>query len=290
LRQIYYQFVARDWFPERWADPATGSKNNQRSYQKLGNLLADARLGGLMDWEAMIDRTREKGGNVHWDSPQELIETYAQHYKIDKWIGQDYRPEVWVEKDALEGVVETVCRRLDIPFFSCRGFTSLTSIWDNAQVLKRFAMDGTKPIIFHLGDHDPSGIDMTRDVEERVRLFMDDYGDDLIFERVALNMDQIRRYNPPENPAKKTDSRYKAYAKEYGNKSWELDALDPNVIARIIETKTAKFRDKKAFDERAAQENTERALLLAAAENWSTIAERLEDEIEPPDDDEDDDE
>jgi hypothetical protein len=286
LRQVYYQFVARDLFPERWIDPKTGSKNNQRSYSKLGELLGDARLAGVMDWEAMVDRTREKSGNSHWESPDAIIRAVAQQYQIDKWRGQDYRPEIWVEKDALEGVVATVCRRLDVSYFSCRGYTSLTSIWENAQALKGFAQAGQKSVILHLGDHDPSGIDMSRDIEERVRLFMDGFGDGdgLVFERIALNMDQVRRYNPPENPAKSTDSRYESYIEEHGEHSWELDALDPNVIAALIEKRVKHYRDDATFAARQKIEKTEKALLGAASANWTQVADLVEPMIETEDD------
>jgi hypothetical protein len=281
LRQVYYQFVANNWFPERWADPATGSTNNEKSYKKLGDVLADARLTGRMDWTHIIDRTRERGGNQHWDSPDQIIRAVAQSYQIDKWGGQKYRPEVWVEKDAMEGVVARVARRLDIPYFSCRGYTSLTSIWDGAQHLKGLADQGYIPVVLHLGDHDPSGIDMSRDIEDRVRKFMsapgEDRSDDLIFHRIALNMDQVRRYNPPENPAKVTDSRAAKYIEQYGESSWELDALRPEVIDRLIADKVAEYRDDEVYKERQSQEATETALLAKTSKQWDEVVGFLED-------------
>ena len=84
-------------------------------------------------------------------------------------------------------------------------------------------------MIIHLGDHDPSGIDMTRDIQERLQMF----GADVYVKRVALTMNQIGTYNPPPNPAKITDSRASKYIDEYGNESWELDALEPQVITDL---------------------------------------------------------
>jgi hypothetical protein len=272
LRQVYYQFVARDWFPEDWKDPKTGSKNNQKSYDKLGIILGDARMGGLMDWNSLVDRTREMGGNTHWSSPASIVDAVASQYKVDKWQEQDYRPEVWVEKDALEGVIATVCKRLDIPYFSCRGYTSLSTIWENAQRLKSIAAQGFTPVILHLGDLDPSGVDMSRDIEERVSLFMGSYGGRLEFKRLALNEDQVQQYNPPESPAKLSDSRAQAFVAQYGDSSWELDALDPDVIANLISAAVDGYRDEELYEKYRGIEAEERGLLRVCSDKWDSVA------------------
>jgi hypothetical protein len=276
LRQVYYQFVARAWIPEEWADKETGSINNQGAYKKLGDVINDARLSGLLDWTAIVDRTREKGGVTHWTSPAAIIEAVADQYRIDKWEGQEYRPEVWVEKDALEGVVSVACRRLDVPYFSCRGYTSQTAMWENAQYLKGLAESGITPVVIHLGDHDPSGIDMSRDIEDRVRMFMDGNGETLIFTRIALNMDQVKQYNPPENPVKSTDSRHNGYRDKFGDDCWELDALDPQVIDDLITEEVSKYRDDEGFDANHAIEQEHRKLLKATSANWDEVARSMD--------------
>lgn len=103
LRQVYYQMVARDIIP-----------NNQRSYKNLGSLINDARLAGLIDWNAIEDRTRNLRGNSHWDDPGEIVSSAAYSYHLDHWEGQQNYVEVWVEKDALIGVVGQICERLDV--------------------------------------------------------------------------------------------------------------------------------------------------------------------------------
>jgi hypothetical protein len=161
LRQVYYQMVARDVIP-----------NTMQSYKRLGGIIDDARLAGLIDWTAIVDRTRNLRSLSHWEDPAEIISSAASSYRIDKWANQSYRPEVWVEKDALVGVIGQVCERWDVPYFSCRGYTSSSEMWAASQRLKRHARKGQTPIIFHLGDHDPSGKDMTRDITSRLELFM----------------------------------------------------------------------------------------------------------------------
>lgn len=219
LRQLYYQFVARDLL-----------SNTQKSYDRLGSIVNDARLAGHIDWDAIEDRTRFLRSLPHWGSPTEIVGSCVQQYRRDKWEDQDCRPEVWIEKDALVGVIERVCNDLDVPFFSCRGYVSQSTMWRAAQRLSEHASDGSSPYIIHLGDHDPSGIDMSRDIAERMQLF----GVSIDFKRIALNMDQIDEYDPPPNPAKLSDSRAKGYIAQYGASSWELDALDPSTLARLI--------------------------------------------------------
>lgn len=275
LRQLYYQFVAKDLFPASWADPVTGSPNNERSYKKLGDIIADARLAGKIDWEAIEDRTREVAGVPHWSQPSDIVEACAQQFRLDKWTSQKHRVEVWVEKDALEGVVGKAARELDIQYFSCRGYASMTSIWDAGQRLKAYAENEQIPVILHLGDHDPSGIDMSRDIEERVRMFMEPYGDSMEFKRIALNLPQIKQYAPPPNPAKTTDSRFKKYREEYGDESWELDALDPQVIHDLVLETVQAYRDDDAFGVRQSEEERNRGQLQEVANQWERITEML---------------
>lgn len=116
---------------------------------------------------------------------------------------------------------------------------------------------GKKVHVLHLGDHDPSGLDMTRDNEDRLRMFIGHHTDDSLFDihRLALNMDQVRTHNPPPNPAKSTDSRFQGYAAEFGTKSWELDALEPKVIASLIQSHVDEFIDREQWDADAEKES-----------------------------------
>lgn len=252
LRQLYYQFVSRDLIP-----------NSQKEYKKLGEVISSARLAGLVSWEAIVDRTRNLQKNAHWNSPSEIVRACVNQYRIDKWAEQSTRVEVWIEKDALIGVIESICGDLDVSYFSCRGYTSQSEMWSAAQRLIGYRDQGQDVVIIHLGDHDPSGKDMTRDIQDRLNLFMRDDGPTV--ERIALNMDQVRKYNPPPNPAKITDSRAHGYIREFGSKSWELDALDPNVLRDLIESTVLEHRDVDAWEAAAAREDKERKQLEKAA-------------------------
>lgn len=257
LRQLYYQMVARGYI-----------ENSERSYKNFGNVIGDARLAGLIDWNHIVDRTRNLRGNGHFDDPGHIMAAAAASFQIDKWARQPCRVEVWVEKEALEGVIDRACRPLDVPYFACKGYTSQSEMWAAARRLIRWRDRGQTPIILHLGDHDPSGIDMTRDVVDRLKLF----AGDMEVDRLALNWEQVEQYNPPPNPAKLTDTRAKTYIASFGQSSWELDALEPTVIAALIEDAVAQFRDPDLWAEAVAQEEEGLDLLRRAADRWQDVA------------------
>jgi len=234
LRQLYYQFVARDLIP-----------NTERSYKNLGSIINDGRLAGYIDWSAIEDRTRNVSAAPHWDSPADVIQAARDSYQIDMWADQPRRVEVWIEKNALTGVIHDTCRELHVPYFACIGYVSQSEQW------RAFQRSLNHPVtILHLGDHDPSGIDMTRDNDDRLNMV---FGGDVEMIRIALNMDQIEQYNPPPNPAKVKDSRFEQYLQDYGPDSWELDALEPSVINDLIRTHVDEIRDDDLFEDAQAR-------------------------------------
>ena len=260
LRQAYYQLVARGYIP-----------NNEQSYKNIGSLINDGRLAGLIDWDAITDRTRNLRGNSHWDSPADVICSARYSFLMDKWKNQPNYVEVWVEKDALVDIVGKTCRPLDVPFFSCRGYTSQSEMWTAAQrFIHRSYRDGR--YIIHLGDHDPSGIDMTRDIQERLNMF----GADVEVKRIALTMNQVKKYNPPPNPAKMTDSRFWQYIDNYGHESWELDALEPKVIKDLITDEVNALLDEDLYDEVVREEEKGKRELEMIEDNYEDCVDYLE--------------
>lgn len=269
LRQLYYQFVSRGLIP-----------NKDTAYKRLGSIVNQARLAGLLDWDYITDRTRELVDLPHWDDPADVIRSAARGYHEALWAGQDRRVEVWIEKDALVGVIEAPCQTWDVPFFSCRGYTSQSEVWVAARRLEGYLDDGaSEVVILHLGDHDPSGLDMTRDIEDRLRLFLggDGYDEDALrIERLALNRDQVDRYSPPPNPTKLTDSRAGPYLARHGRSSWELDALEPTVIGALITAAIQEEVDEELYGEKLAAQEEARKVLTLASSRWRDVAAFLE--------------
>jgi len=258
LRQLYYQFVARDKLA-----------NRQKEYKRLGGIINDARLGGLIDWDAIEDRTRHLRSPSAWDNPASIVEACASQFKMDLWRTQPVRFEVWIEKDALVGVIEPVCEELRLPFFACRGYSSQSEQYTAGKRLARYRRNGQRVVVLHLGDHDPSGLDMTRDNEDRLSMFA---GGPIKVERLALNMPQVEEYGPPPNPAKATDARFAGYQAEHGDESWELDALEPSVIAALIRDHVTGEFDPDKWEEALAEENTAKAQLQAVSDRWDEVA------------------
>ncbi len=274
LRQVYYQFVTRDLFPEdrrwikvegRYVRSPEGSKNESPNYKWLGPIIADARLLGLLDWDYIVDRTRIPHILSHWDDPAHLITSAAEQYREDLWADQDNRVEVWVEKDALLGVIQRTTERERVLSFSCRGNASHSSIRQAALRHLTLEEEGRQVIVLYLGDHDPSGLDMIRDIAERLAMF----GSSARVIHIALTVDQIEELQIPPDPAKLSDARAAKYVAKYGLESWELDALDPAYLDSLIKGQIAVRRNAEAWQEALDAESANRDALMETAESWT---------------------
>ncbi len=264
LRQAFYQMVARGFI-----------ENTTQSYKRLGGIIDDARLAGLIDWERIEDRTRHSNNRSAWNSPKDILVSCVHSYHLDRWEDQKYRVEVWVEKEALVGVFADICHDLDVRYFACRGYVSQSEMWRAARRMIVYQHSGQTPVILHFGDHDPSGIDMTRDIEERLHLFG---VDNVCMKRLALNMDQVEKYNPPPNPAKETDSRFQGYLAQYGEESWELDALQPNQLTALVKKHVNEYRDMDLWRDVCQEEQEQRARLQVLAEQWDSFKTFMDEE------------
>ena len=233
-RQICYQLLTKNII--------AGSE-----FDSTEALVSNGRLAGLIDWDAIEDRSREMVQNPHWDNPKEILLSCSQQFKIDKWAVQPNYVEVMVEKQALEGVLIPVCKKLDIPFTANRGYVSSTTLYEASKRFLARLNRGKAAFVIYLGDHDPSGIDMTRDISERLSMFIRSK-DGIYVNRIALNMGQVTKLKLPPNPAKMTDTRANGYIKKFGSSSWELDAIEPRELAKLVTDKVLELRDEKLWN------------------------------------------
>ena len=231
LRQLYYQLVSRDVIP-----------NKQNEYAKLSKLLKEGRMAGIVDWDAIEDRLRKPSSPSSFESPEEILRAAINQYALPRQNGQKIYVEVWVEKDALSGVLKRVTEKYHVPILVNRGYSSASAMFDSYQRFKRAFQNGQEIKVLYLGDYDPSGIDMIRDINDRTTEFLlgdDDIPDPSDFhfsiEPIALTRKQINQYNPPPNPAKRTDPRAKDFIRNHGGTSWEVDALRPEVLNRLLD-------------------------------------------------------
>lgn len=260
VRQLYYQLVARN-----------AVRNNIKSYNKIKSLVNDGRLAGRIDWSAIEDRTRGFVRRKRWKNARTLLEHSAKSYHIDMWRGQALRPFVFIEKEALSGVVTGTCHQYDMPMLAARGYPSVS-------VLREFVLHDFLPtiskgqgvVVLHLGDHDPSGIDMTRDLVDRMALLSGIDRGAWMVKRIALTIEQVRELNLPTNPAKESDARFRQYRQLYGRHSWELDALSPDYMNDLVKRYAREcITNKEAWKERRATIKATQEKLLAIAENWT---------------------
>ncbi len=259
LRQLYYQFVARDII-----------ENTEQSYNNLGSIITKARMAGMLDWEAIEDRNREHKRFWTEESERQVISENPGFIRFDQWDRQDTYVEVWVEKEALGNVVSRACNEWLVPHLSCKGYLSASEAWRAGRRFLDKMEQGKDCVLIHLGDHDPSGIDMTRDNADRVAMFSDHFAD-VDVRRIALNRDQISHFNPPPNPAKITDSRAKQYIKKFGRTSWELDALEPQVMSLMIQEEIKSCIDFNTWEQVSKEEQEAKQTLESLHNNWDEV-------------------
>ena len=268
LRQLYYQFVARGL-----------RENTDKSYKSLGKIISEARLAGLISWDGIEDRGRSLSPWLIQERERAVFKDIERRFALDVWQRQDVYIEAWIEKDALSAVLERPCGQFRVPFMACKGYLSSSEAYQAGKRFEAMLEDGRRCVLLHLGDHDPSGIDMTRDNSERVHQLAYAVPGQVEVRRLALNMDQVEQYDPPTNPTKITDSRADDYIRRFGGKSWELDALDPSVIGALVTEAVEEFIDPDIWNDTIQEERERRVPLAKVYSEWPTILKFIEEEL-----------
>jgi len=267
LRQLYYQFVSKNWIT-----------NEEKSYKKLAEIISNGRLAGLLDWDAIEDRGRQPAIPLQFRDLEHRVESALANYRLPRWADQDYYTELWVEKQALAGVLEPLAHEFHVTLMVNKGYSSQSAMYDAAQRFREgmgttgdrdddvrqtedpwYMLESERRgALFYLGDHDPSGEDMVRDIADRLAMFG---VHDLQVTKIALTMAQIKQHNPPPNPAKITDPRAAKYIARHGNSSWEVDALPPNILVALIRSAFKSVIDQSKMDAVIAREKKDKERL-----------------------------
>jgi len=315
LRQLHYQLVARNWIV-----------NHDSAYKKLGDILDDCRYCGAIDWGAVEDRGRVPYIPYSLKDATHAMQDAIDTFRINRQEGQNNCVELWTEKDALSGILQRTTIKYHIQLVVNKGYTSSSAIYRSYRRALEAIKAGRKMTILYFGDHDPSGLDMVRDIRERL-LFMlskggslmydddfvkgilewwneeqhdiydlvreeyapekilkllnednEDYAD--LFEAarirwylqekdlfrvvpIGLTKEQIREFNLPPNPTKLTDSRAADYIRHHGRTCWEVDALDPQTLTRIVEENVTNEIDLDKYHAALEREDAEQTKLQA---------------------------
>jgi hypothetical protein len=239
LRQVYYQLVARDII-----------QNKDSEYRKLSSLLTNARYSGIIDWNAIEDRTRIPNIPNTFENIEHLLRVASENYQLNKWEKQDYYIELWTEKDAISSVIYPITQQYQVTLVVNRGYSSASSMYVSSQRffqnrIKANEFSGLKrSILLYLGDFDPSGLDMDRDIKTR----FEEFGVEVEVLRIGLTQEQISKYKLPRNPAKISDVRAKEFISKYGVNSYEVDALRPEVLQELIQSSILNYLKVEEFE------------------------------------------
>jgi hypothetical protein len=228
VRQVFYQASVREIVSK-----------DESGYSKVQYLLVKLRRSGEIDYDSIVDNTRYPIQPATFETPADALEDAADGYRKSLWADIDARVEIWLEKDALTGVVEPVTSKYDVALMVCRGYSSITFLYENATVLAR---SGKPAFVYHLGDSDPSGENAAEVIEHELREYAP--GAEIHFERLAVTREQIRDWRLPSRPTKTSDKR----AAAFGNRrSVELDSIDPNRLRKLVEDAINRHMSKKLY-------------------------------------------
>ena len=244
VRQVFYRLVTLDVI----------DKTEAEYKSTVCRLLTDMRRNGELPYQWIADNTRWMRKPTSYSNLEQAVQETAEFYRRRLWDDQGVYVEVWLEKDALAGVLYPITAQYDVPLMVTRGYPSLTFLHSAAQGI--LAED--KPaFLYYLGDHDPSGVHIPQKVESDLREMA--AGAEIHFERIAVNVDQIEALNLPTRPTKKTDSRSKAFK----GASVEVDAITSADLRALVEEAITQHIDKEALHTTTVAEQSERELLRA---------------------------
>ena len=228
LRQLYYRLVSKRLIP-----------NTINSYKRLSRIMVKAREQRDVPVNCLEDRSRRilGRGDTGYTSAEEFLrrriaglrESYKE-FTMPMWDDQPNYVLVSLEKDALSRLMSDIANQYSVRTFPTRGYPSFTYVNRMATYIRK-RLKGKPTVVLYFGDFDPSGIDIERDLAERLRKY--DAGDFKVI-RIALTKDQIQQYDLPPMPVKRSDARSEGFLESYGDLSVELDALDPNTLKLMV--------------------------------------------------------
>ncbi len=285
LRHLHYVLVSR-------ADAGllAGYDKSDRSYNRLKRVMRDAREDGTVPWSRLVDHARVVDAVRTFDGIRGLLDDAQRFYRADLMRQQPVTIQIWAESDSVGSVVAQVARRYTIPTFIGRGYTSRGYVMDAARDIVAAGRAGKGVVILHVGDHDPSGEDIFRDLEETLRLYVvsadfgqpvahcrrgmsrvdvEDATDWVTIERIALTPDQIADYGLPYRPVKTSDSRAGSFT---GRGAVEVEALPVDALLGIVEDEIESWIDPAALETAKLAEQSEREIMHRIA---GTPIERL---------------
>jgi hypothetical protein len=251
VRQVFYQATVHNLV-----------EKSETGYCKVQTDLVEMRRDGSLPYEWLADNTRWQRKPRSFESIEQALQDTAEFYRKSLWADAGCYVEIWLEKDALSGVIYPVTSKYDVPLMVARGYASLSFLHDAAEYISELEVP---TCIYHFGDFDPSGVNAAEKIEQTLNEMAPEA--EIHFERVAVTPEQIDRWNLPTRPTKKSDSR----SKNFGGISVELDAIPPDRLRLLVELCIERHLPQRQFEILKIAEESERDLLDALV---SEISER----------------
>ena len=249
IRALHYQLVS------------IGMTNTLSHYKRVVSAMIDARWDGLVDFDTFSDHDREMIGETRYEETilqykiedgKNQVSAWMRAYYKNRWENQSYYPEVFIEKKALQGVFQSVCKDYDVTLGACKGYPSLTFLNDATNRFNEAVLNGKKPVILYFGDYDPSGEDIPRSIEENIKRLG---CEEIEVKRFALMEHQVIEWNLPPAPAKEGDSRTANWG---GLGQVELDAIEPKKLQRLCQSAIDEYFNQDLYAELIKEESLER--------------------------------
>jgi hypothetical protein len=241
VRQVFYQATVRGIIEK------TGA-----GYTKVQTDLVLMRRDGTLPYGWIADNTRWQRRPTTYDGIEEALNETARLYRKSLWNDADAYVEIWLEKDALSGVVYPITSKYDVPLMVARGYASLSFLHSAAEYINELDVPA---YIYHLGDYDPSGVNAGEKIEETLRELAPDA--EIHFERLAVSPEQIDQWRLPSRPTKSSDTR----SRNFGDVSVELDAIPPDYLREMVEIAIQQHLPPRQFEILKAAEQSEREIL-----------------------------
>jgi hypothetical protein len=269
LRQLYYALVS-----------ISAILKTEAGYGKLRRVIVALREDGTIPWDWLVDHTRSVFAVRTWDGIEGLLTDSATLYRRDLMRQQDVAIQLWAESDSIGSVITQVADRYTIPTFIGRGYSARGYLWSAARDAVAAHEAGKTVVILHVGDFDPSGVDIFRDVEETLRIYAtavlvgrpasyvrqlenrDHWTHWLEFERLALTQEQVDEYGLPSRPPKASDVRT---AKFTGSGAVEVEALPVEALLAIVEQAIVEWIDPGELQVAKLAEASEREIAVRIA-------------------------
>jgi hypothetical protein len=254
VRQVFYQATVRGLV-----------EKVESGYAKVQNDLTLMRRAGTLPYDWLADNTRWQRKPLTFNSVEHALAETAKFYRKALWADADCYVEIWLEKDALAGVIYPVTSLYDVPLMVARGYASPSFLHTAAEYINGLDVPA---YIYHLGDFDPSGVNAGEKIEETVRKLAPDA--DIYFERIAVTEEQLANWNLPTRPTKQSDTR----SKDFGDISVELDAIEPNDLRALVQQTIEQHLPQEQFEVLKAAEESEREIIGRLVGKISTRNER----------------